>query len=283
MKIVIGTANFLRKYSFKKESVSKNEVLRILNFAKLNKINSIDTAYEYDKFYTLQKKINFNNFLISTKIVFTKKILNKKNLNEYIINSIQKKLGLFKIKKFESLFIHNFDQLNQKELKILEPLFLTLKKKKLIKNIGISVYDTNKLIKIKNFDFINLIQAPINLFDRRFTSNKIIYFLKKKKIKLQARSIFLQGKLLNSFKKNFHKKNKIYKDYNSWLIKKNRQPLKTCLDYIKSKPCINSIVIGVGNTNELIEIINLIKNKKKIYFPHKIQTLDKKIIDPRRW
>ena len=181
MKIVIGTANFLRKYSFKKESVSKNEVLRILNFAKLNKINSIDTAYEYDKFYTLQKKINFNNFLISTKIVFTKKILNKKNLNEYIINSIQKKLGLFKIKKFESLFIHNFDQLNQKELKILEPLFLTLKKKKLIKNIGISVYDTNKLIKIKNFDFINLIQAPINLFDRRFTSNKIIYFLKKKK------------------------------------------------------------------------------------------------------
>ena len=56
MKIVIGTANFLRKYSFKKESVSKNEVLRILNFAKLNKINSIDTAYEYDKFYTLQKK-----------------------------------------------------------------------------------------------------------------------------------------------------------------------------------------------------------------------------------
>ena len=129
MKIVIGTANFLRKYSFKKESVSKNEVLRILNFAKLNKINSIDTAYEYDKFYTLQKKINFNNFLISTKIVFTKKILNKKNLNEYIINSIQKKLGLFKIKKFESLFIHNFDQLNQKELKILEPLFLTLKKK----------------------------------------------------------------------------------------------------------------------------------------------------------
>ena len=87
MKIVIGTANFLRKYSFK-ESVSKNEVLRILNFAKLNKINSIDTAYEYDKFYTLQK-INLITFNIN-KIVFTKKILNKKNLNEYIINSIQK-------------------------------------------------------------------------------------------------------------------------------------------------------------------------------------------------
>ena len=40
-----------------------------------------------------------------------------------------KKIGIVQNKKFESLFIHNFDQLNQKELKILEPLFLTLKKK----------------------------------------------------------------------------------------------------------------------------------------------------------
>jgi len=283
MKIIIGTANFLRKYTYKNQAVSKSEIIKILNFAKSNKINSIDTAFEYDKFYTLRKEINFNKFLISTKIVFTKKLLGRKNLYKDIVNSVQKKLRLFKIKKFENLLIHNFDQLDRHDLKLLAPLLLILKKKKLIKNIGISVYDTNAIKKIKYLRSINLIQAPINLFDRRFTTKKIVNFLKKKRIKLQARSIFLQGKLLDSFKKTSYKKNKIYANYNSWLSEKNRQPLKTCLDYIKSESCINSMVIGINNIYQLKEIINLIKNKKKIQFPRKIQTFDKKIIDPRIW
>ena len=283
MKIVIGTANFLRKYTYKNQAVSKSEIIKILNYAKSNKINSIDTAFEYDKFYTLRKEIKFNKFLISTKIIFTKKLLNKKNLYQNIENSVQEKLRLFKIKKFENLLIHNFDQLNHDDLKSLEPLLLILKKKKLIRNIGISVYDTSALKKIKNLDFINIIQAPINLFDRRFTTKKIVKFLKKKKIKLQARSIFLQGKLLDSFKKTTYKKNKIYINYNSWLIEKNRQPLKTCLDYIKSESCISSLVIGINSMSQLKEIINLTKNKKKLEFPLKIQTVNKKIIDPRIW
>ena len=263
MKIVIGTANFLKKYTYKNQAVGKKEIIKILNFAKLNKINSIDTAFEYDKFYTVRKKINFNKFLISTKIIFTKKNLNTKNLSQNYTNAIQKKLRLFKIKKFENLFIHNFDQLDSYDLKLLEPLLVSLKKKNLVRNIGISVYETSSLKKIKNFNFISLIQAPINLFDRRFTANNIIKFLKKKKIKLQARSIFLQGKLLDNLKKASYKKNKIYVDYNSWLSEKNRQSLKTCLDYIKSESSINSIVIGINDIKQLEEIIKSTKNKKK--------------------
>ena len=35
--------------------------------------------------------------------------------------------------------------------------------------------------------------------------------------------------------------------------------------------------------SQLKEIINLTKNKKKLEFPLKIQTVNKKIIDPRIW
>ena len=55
MKIVIGTANFLRKYTYKKQAVEKGEIIKILNYARLHKINSIDTAFDYDKFNTVQK------------------------------------------------------------------------------------------------------------------------------------------------------------------------------------------------------------------------------------
>ena len=283
MKIVIGTANFLRKYTYKKQAVEKREIIKILNFARLNKISSIDTAFEYDRFNTVTKKINLNKFSISTKINFIKRDIYKKKFIQNYVKIVQKKVRLFKIKKFENLLIHNFDQLDSHDLKVLEPLFLRLKSKRLINNVGVSVYDTRALKKIRNFNFVNLVQAPINLFDRRFTEKKILHFLKKRKIKLQARSIFLQGKLLDNLKKAPYKKNKIFRDYNYWLSEKNRQPVKTCLDYIRSETSINSMVVGINNIKQLKEIIKFSKKKNKIDFPSKIFTFNKKIIDPRKW
>lgn len=283
MKIVIGTANFLRKYTYKNESVSLGEIIKILNFAKLNKIISIDTAFEYDNFYIVRDSIDLNQFLISTKINFTKKKLIKNNFRQKYINEVKKKLELFKIKSFENLFIHNFDRLSEYQIKVIEPLLLNLKEKGLIRNIAISVYDTSALKKIKNLNFLDLIQAPINLFDRRFTKKKIINFIKRKKIKIQARSIFLQGKLLDNSKRAPYKTYKIFQDYDLWLNKKNRQSIKTCIDYIRSLSYLDSMVVGVNNVKQLREIIRLTNNKQKIIFPRNIFTFNKKIIDPRKW
>ena len=129
---------------------------------------------------------------------------------------MKNRLKLFKIKKFENLFVHNFDELGHKDLKKIKLLFLKLKKEKIINNIGISIYDVKTLNKIKYFDCINIIQTPINLFDRRFIKKNILNFLKKKSIKLQARSIFLQGFLLEKLEnltKTQFKKNKTFKSY----------------------------------------------------------------------
>ena len=157
---------------------------------------------------------------------------------------------------------------------------------KYIKNIGISIYDVKNLNKIKHFDCINIIQTPINLFDRRFIKKDILNFLKKKNIKLQARSIFLQGLLLEKLedlKKTRFKENKTLKLYNSWIGKKERQPLKTCLDFIKNEKNIYNAVVGINNTQQLKEIVKLIRSKRKLNFPKKIFTLEEKIIDPRKW
>ena len=42
-----------------------------------------------------------------------------------------------------------------------------LKKIKLIKNIGISIYDPKILSKIIDLKSIDVLQAPANIFDRR--------------------------------------------------------------------------------------------------------------------
>jgi aryl-alcohol dehydrogenase-like predicted oxidoreductase len=286
MKLVLGTANFLRKYSYKNQLVGKKEIVKILNFAYSKKIKSIDTAFEYDKFYQVSKEVDLNRFEISSKINFSKQVIKKIDFEKKYFNIIINRLKLFKIKKFENLFVHNFDELGHKDLKKIKLLFLKLKKEKIINNIGISIYDVKTLNKIKYFDCINIIQTPINLFDRRFIKKNILNFLKKKSIKLQARSIFLQGFLLEKLEnltKTQFKKNKTFKSYNSWINKKNRQPLKTCLDFIKSQTNIYNAVVGINNIQQLKEIVKLTRSKNKLNFPKKILTSEKKIIDPRKW
>ena len=69
-------------------------------------------------------------------------------------------------------------------------------------NIGYSLYEDKNLISmVKNFK-PDVIQFPLNILNTRFTSKKNINFLKQNNIRLQVRSIFLQGILLNLNKLN---------------------------------------------------------------------------------
>ena len=48
-KFIIGSANFTQKYGADTTKINQNEIKKILNFAKKNNINTIDTA---DTYYT---------------------------------------------------------------------------------------------------------------------------------------------------------------------------------------------------------------------------------------
>ena len=69
--------------------------------------------------------------------------------------------------------------------------------KKKIKFIGVSLsnFRTFKSCLKYNFD---IIQVPLNVFDQRILNKKIINIIKRKNIAIHARSIFLQGSLLES-------------------------------------------------------------------------------------
>ena len=49
-KIVIGTANFANQYGIipSKNKINRKEIKKIFNYARLKKINFLDTAYSYN-------------------------------------------------------------------------------------------------------------------------------------------------------------------------------------------------------------------------------------------
>jgi aryl-alcohol dehydrogenase-like predicted oxidoreductase len=283
MKLVIGTANFLNHYGFKNKRIDKKEAKKIFSFCKKNKITHVDTAFSYDSF-RLIKKIKFKDFKISSKINFKKNSNSSYKINDYL-SLFNDRIKEFKIQNFETFFVHNFDDIHGKDLIEVMEIMKILKKKKLINKIGISIYDEKSLKKTLKFNFINTIQVPLNLSDRRFLNKKYLDYFKKKKINIQARSVFLQGILLEDFRK-LDKKNcdiKFIKKFNTWIQENKITKKQACINFVKSQKNLDSIIFGVENLKQLKEILAMYKNKYNIKYPKDIFSKNKNFFDLRNW
>ena len=261
-RLVIGTANFFNNYGILNSNVEKNEVLKILRHIKKKKYNHLDTSFEYDDFSKLSKELNFNKYNISSKISLKKRFIKSQNFSKDLNNLIKTNLKKFRIKNFNIFFIHNFDNLNLPENKKVLIEFKKLKKNKIIKSIGASIYDRKSISKIVKSNDINVVQFPLSILERKFLSKKIITSLKKKKVKIQVRSIFAQGLV---FRKDYSKKiNELITEINNFKL----EILDVSLAFIKKLKFIDNIVIGVNSFKQLQEIENALKktglNMKKI-------------------
>ena len=283
MKIAIGTANFQNRYGLLKSSVTGNkEIIEIRNELKKKDIDYLDTSFEYNNL-----DIGFfpkrNNLKIITKIKLPK--LKKKKFISNLQNMVKSELKRIKKKHFEAILLHNSEDLNSgiginflSELK-------RLKKNNLTKKIGVSIYDPIELKKVFLKFTPDIIQAPLNVFDKRILLSK---FLKnKKKIILQVRSIFLQGLLLQDIKKiknlslNRKLKSKLV-EFN-YLCKNNKlTKLEQSINFILNQPKVDIITFGINNSKNLKKNLMILK-KRKFKNIKDITTTDNKIIDHRKW
>ena len=261
-------------------SIKKGELKKIINFAQKNKINFIDTAKSYKNSERIIGDLN-NKFNIITKI----NILNNKNISEKsIINSIEDSLIKLKKKKIYGLLIHNTKGLSKIKILKIVNILKKFKKIKKVKYIGVSIYDPNEIKIFWNYWKPDIIQVPYNIFDRRIKTSGWLTRLKKNKIKVHIRSIFLQGLLINPDTKYSLKLRKIEKLLSSWFswCKNNRRdPYKECLKF-SLRANVDKIIVGVYSINQLNYLIKSFKsiNMKSSNFPVKKFY---KIVDPRKW
>lgn len=278
-ELVIGTSNFNQNYGLSNKKLNKEEVQSILSLAKKKKIKYIDTAIDYNLTVDFLKKNSFKNFKIITKFKLPKKKRKEfvNNLELIILNEIKK----FNIKAFHAVLLHRSSDLSTIYGKKIINTLLSLKRKNLIKHVGLSVYDFKEFKKIPSSFRVELVQLPINIFDQRFLQKKILKFFSKRKIKLQARSIFLQGGLLTKNKriKNLEKFQDIFFKY----CKKNLiDPLTASLSFVKNLDQFKYINVGIDDIKQLKLIIKCWNNKKNLNF-NEFKIKNFKIIDPRKW
>ena len=283
MKLVIGSAQLGMNYGlFNNKKISSKEFKKIEKLVLKSKINFIDTATSYGESEKIIGKSKLKNLHVITKI----KLPNKKNINvkSWLLKEISQSLSKLKIKKIYGVLIHNYKDLLGKHGKNYLLSLQELKRKNMIKKIGISVYEPQEIKKIWHLWKPDIIQVPFNPIDNRMLDSGWFNILKKFKVKIYVRSIFLQGLLINedsSFKINKNYKI-ILNKYKNWCSRNNISLMQGCLHFVKQFKKIDYLIVGFNNYNQLKEIIDVFK-KKQITIPRKFSTNKINLIDPRKW
>ena len=172
-------------------------------------------------------------------------------------------LNNFNNKKIQTLLIHDIKILYTKLGKSIFRNLLILKKNKYFKKIGVSIYDPKCLNYLISRYKIDVVQCPYNIFDKRIISSGWFAKLKEKNIQVHARSIFLQGLLVdkNFIKKYFRKWNNLFSKWFIYLSNNNITPIQYCLNDLINHD-FNQIIIGIKTKDNLKEIVNFKVFKK---------------------
>lgn len=281
MDLVLGTAQFGQQYGVTNRSENYNnynELEEILTLLSQKGFYKLDTAQSYGDSEKMLGSIGVKNFHITSKIKLPKNLLENKNK---IIDSVGNSLKNLGIDKLDCLLAHNSDFLKANKEEAIN-LINSLKNNNLIDKFGVSIYEPSDML---DSNLLDVIQFPCNIFDHRFlkvnqyTNNKIIW---------QCRSIFLQGILLESFKKlpiYFKRYFDVFKSYHEdFPLLEDR--MTACISFIMQQE-FQEFIVGVSCVNELKDIFYSIEkhqddplNKDKFNgFSCEIEEL----IDPRLW
>lgn len=241
-KIALGTVQFGLNYgiSNKVGKTSLQEVSEILSFCRNKGIMTLDTAYGYGESETTLGKNNLDGFKIVSKFLDPKSVNNlslEQQLNKSLSRLNLKSVYAYLAHRTLATTVHDWETL------------LKLKENGIIKKIGFSFNELDEFNFIIKKGFIpDLVQAPYNFLDRRFTT--ILSELKSKyNTEIHTRSVFLQG----LFFMNPINLPDFFNPIKELLIVIERTNYKAgaLLKYVLNQPFIDKVVIGVNNKTQL--------------------------------
>lgn len=283
-RIAIGTVQFGMVYGIanKHGQVTEQEVTRILGFAKRNGISTLDTAMSYGESEKVIGRVANSDFSIVTKLPSFPE--DGVDVEAWVNQNVERSLFRLNASSIEGILLHQPENLFSHYGKELYQALDNLRKNGLVKRIGVSIYQPDQLTMILSAFQFDLVQAPANVFDRRFEKANWHEFLHREGVGVHLRSAFLQGLLLMPVEEipvKFRVRSAVFLRFHEWLEENNVSALEACLGYMFSIPNVERVVIGVDSLQQLQEIIDAVEVSAS--FPVDIWSDDVEMINPSLW
>ena len=282
-RIVLGGAQLGLPYGILNggETLSREEVARILDTAAGHGIDAIDTAIAYGQSESVIGETAQNRFKIISKLPPIP--LDVSNVSQWVRTQVDASLSRLKCTSLDALLLHRSQDLTDAHGAELYAAINSLKVEKIIQRFGVSIYTPDELNGIiETFD-IDVVQAPLNVFDRRILG--VIDQLTALNIEVQVRSVFLQGVLIakpENRPQRFQPWSDHFARFDEWVLSSGVSAMACCLGFALQQSGVAKLVIGTTSPESLTEIMTSIPNMK-LEVPADLQSSSEQLIDPRVW
>ena len=264
-RLILGGAQLGMGYGITASSQAFDSMnsFSILDAAFQSGIRFVDTACGYGDSESIIGMWLSDNAYCSDKLLVTTKSsleLDDFNLFKALNASLGESLAKLGLSSIEAFLLHRCDKMVAAPVEVAR-FFEEAKQSGKILKAGVSIQDVSELKLALETDYIDVIQLPFNIVERRWEGAlKDIYEARQNRgVTIVARSIFLQGLLLCSDEvlwKRAHVGDSIpiFQFLDRWSSHFNISVHRLVMNYVLSQPWIDKVIIGVSTSEEVERI-----------------------------
>lgn len=285
MKIALGTVQFGCSYGVANDSgrVSFKEAGDIMLNAAASGIDMLDTAIAYGESEQTLGRIGITSWHVVSKL--PQMPVGIPDVGFWVETQVADSLRRLGVDELYAVLLHRPEQLFGESGKQLYEALVKIRDGGYTKKIGISVYSPAELERLFDAMSFDLVQAPLNILDRRLVESGWARLLNKKGVELHTRSVFLQGLLLMPASKRpakFNRWQHVWNEWDRWLQEVSLSPLEACMRYALSIDEVARVVVGVDSVEHLREILAA-TGERPSNLPEWQCPIDLNLINPACW
>jgi aryl-alcohol dehydrogenase-like predicted oxidoreductase len=285
-KLALGTAQFGLSYGITNQSgkVSFSEAKHILEQAGKAKINFLDTAIAYGDSEEVLGNIGVAQFSVISKLPGLPE--SSADIDSWVEGQVEGSLKRLGCSSLYGLLLHRPENLLGNSGKKLIDALVRVKSNGLVQKVGVSIYDALELDDIMRLMRIDLLQAPLNVIDRRLETSGWLSKLHQEGIEVHTRSAFLQGLLLlprDKIPGKFEAWATLWDNWTSELEENNLSATAACLSFPLSLPEVDRVVIGVDSVDQLKALVAASQIQPSHHDFSFMTSKDQNLINPSNW
>jgi aryl-alcohol dehydrogenase-like predicted oxidoreductase len=281
---MLGTAQFGMKYGISNRAgeTPADEVGRILEAADRAGVHFLDTAHAYGNSEERLGRFSdrIRNFQIVTKVPALRNI-NPREPRRFLEES----LARLKREAIYGLLFHDSEDLLSADGESYFRVLADAKRDGLVKKIGISAYSQAQIEKVLRSFELDLVQVPINVLDQRLVRSGFLAEMKKRRIEIHVRSVFLQGLLLMApeiLDPYFEPARSALRAIRSAAEKKGVTLPGVLLGYVKALPEVDRVIVGVNDLSQFQELLGAYEEQASLDCSQ-FALDDNSILNPSLW
>lgn len=283
-RLALGTVQFGLPYGVANRvgQVSRADAAAILAAAHAGGLDMLDTAIAYGESEACLGVLGVNHWRVISKLPTLPD--DCPDIAGWVKMQLDGSLHRLGVDRLYGLLLHNPLQLLGPAGKELATALVKARENGQVERIGVSIYSPDDLVATYKVLPIDLVQAPLNLVDRRLVDSGWLSRLADDGVEVHTRSSFLQGLLLMSnVPQCFSPWQTLWARWHGWLAAHPGQAVAGCLAYPLSYQEVSRVVVGVDSMAQFAELLAASQSLLPDNTLPDLRCADEGLINPSFW